>query len=417
MAAGDSAKADQIAFHIYTKLFHVLYSARASELGPVQAKTDKWFNLETALAPPASTPTAELDAFRALSTMPPSRALAIQVLLVVPPPGGGTALVHKPSGTRIEPEPRYVLLEEWVLAFAPSSTSASSSAASSRSSSTDEEDTDVLPPTIYKNAIPLFRALFALLRILPAWRVVRKLTGRRPTLGGVQGVGAGGGKRGLKVVVRLRPEGESNSTTGGIGGMRTVMGGNGGNGNGETTLAFGESPTLDAGAAPLPTSMHAFPGIPHPAGELCIFLSIILATLCRIFLFAHLLPFSLFPSRVTFFLASGAYSFTSSLLINLSLRRFLPIVFHCTSGARRYIVIVRPTQTDRGGDHNVPLADHLCCAEKWKLALLLLASGHFTRARGSIYPSSSFSADPHAIRCWEPTVATGAVPSLTRTRT
>ncbi|KAF7377113.1 Autophagy-related protein 13 [Mycena sanguinolenta] len=270
MAAGDSAKADQIAFHIYTKLFHVLYAARASELGPVQARTDKWFNLETAIAPPASTPTAELDAYRALSTSPPSRALVIQVLLVVPPPGGGTALVHKPSGTRIEPEPRFVLLEEWILAFTPSASSASSSVASSntsRSSSTDDEDTEVLPATIYKNAIPLFRALFALLRILPAWRVVRKLTGRRPGTGGVQGVGAGAGKRGLKVVLRLRPEGEPSSTTGGSSGLR-AMGGNGGNGNGETMLAFGQPPTLDAGAAPLPTSTHAFPGIPHPAGTL-----------------------------------------------------------------------------------------------------------------------------------------------------
>ncbi|KAF8137945.1 hypothetical protein K438DRAFT_1881208, partial [Mycena galopus ATCC 62051] len=33
---------------------------------------------------------------------------------------------------------------------------------------------------MYNNAIPLFRALFAPLRILPAWRAVRKLTGRKP---------------------------------------------------------------------------------------------------------------------------------------------------------------------------------------------------------------------------------------------
>ncbi|KAJ7454382.1 hypothetical protein FB451DRAFT_1565271 [Mycena latifolia] len=37
MAAGDSAEADQIAFHIYTKLFHVLHAARASEQGPPSA--------------------------------------------------------------------------------------------------------------------------------------------------------------------------------------------------------------------------------------------------------------------------------------------------------------------------------------------------------------------------------------------
>ncbi|KAJ7343812.1 phosphorylated protein that interacts with Vac8p, partial [Mycena albidolilacea] len=166
MAPGDRVKADQIAFHMYTKLFHVLYAARASDQGQGTGKTDKWFNLETPLAPPAATPTLELDAFRALCTAPPSSPhsaqLAVQVLLAVPPPGGGTALVHTPSGTRIEPEPRYVLLEEWVLALISST--------SSSSTTEGEDESAVLPPTIYKNAIPLFRALYALLRILPAWR-------------------------------------------------------------------------------------------------------------------------------------------------------------------------------------------------------------------------------------------------------
>ncbi|KAJ7669922.1 hypothetical protein DFH06DRAFT_1372370 [Mycena polygramma] len=189
MAAVDSAKADQIAFHVYTKLFHGVYAARASEQG-AQGKIDKWFNLETPIAAPGNTPTAEFDAYRTLSSLPPSAPFAIQVLLVVPPPGGGTALVHKPSGTRIEPELRYVLLEEWVLGFTPgasstASSTSTSSAASDTSASTADEDVDVLPSTIYKNAIPLFRALFALLRILPALRGVRKLTGQRG------GVGAG----------------------------------------------------------------------------------------------------------------------------------------------------------------------------------------------------------------------------------
>ncbi|KAJ7136416.1 phosphorylated protein that interacts with Vac8p, partial [Mycena crocata] len=178
MAGGDSAKADQIAFHIYTKVFHVLYAARASDQGPPSGKTDKWFNLATPLA----TPTAELDAYRALSAFSTSASqspstsspslpiasdssstgppppLAIQVLLAVPPPGAGATLVHTASSTRVEPEPRFVLLEERVLAFSPTVPT---------SSATIEK---VLPPTIYKNAIPLFRALYALLRILPAWR-------------------------------------------------------------------------------------------------------------------------------------------------------------------------------------------------------------------------------------------------------
>ncbi|KAJ7930921.1 hypothetical protein B0H13DRAFT_2530900 [Mycena leptocephala] len=221
MALGDSAKADQIAFHIYTKLFHVLYAARAAEQapGPGQGKTDKWFNLETPLAPAASTPTLEFDAFRALSASPP------------PPPVSSVSAISTSA------------------ASASSSTASTSSLASdpatSRSSSTDESSADVLPPTIYyKNVISLFRALYTLLSILPAWRVVRKLTSRRAPLG------AGGGpqdKRGL------RPEsGEA---------VRT-----GGNGR-ETTLSFGESPAPKAGAPPLPASTHVFPKIQHPAGE------------------------------------------------------------------------------------------------------------------------------------------------------
>ncbi|KAJ7689878.1 autophagy-related protein 13-domain-containing protein [Mycena metata] len=267
----DSTKADQIAFHIYTKLFHVLYAARASEQGVgAVGKADKWFNLETALAPALATPTLELDSYRALSSSSGIKPLAIQVLLVVPPPGGGTALVHKASGTRVEPEPRYVLLEEWVLGFSSTSTSISTSSTSDASSSSsssaasdttasggsstsEETDADVLPSTIYKNAIPLFRALFALLRILPAWRVVRKLTSRKPTTPSststTSTLGAAGERkqRGLRVIVRLRPDA--------------------GEERGEATLLFGQSPAPESGAAPLATSTHVFPGIRHPAAQ------------------------------------------------------------------------------------------------------------------------------------------------------
>ncbi|KAJ6528563.1 hypothetical protein B0H19DRAFT_1083501 [Mycena capillaripes] len=172
---GNSAKADQIAF-IYTKLFHVLNAARAFDQGPLQGKTDKWFNLKTPLAAPGSTPTTEHDAYCAFPTAPPPAALAWHLhraRTAARPPGGmGT---HVGAFSTLCP-----------LDVVGSDTS--------RSSSTDEE-ADVLPPTIYKNAIPLFRALFALLRILPAWRVVRKLAGRR-----APGGGPTGGKRGLRPV-------------------------------------------------------------------------------------------------------------------------------------------------------------------------------------------------------------------------
>ncbi|KAJ6528540.1 hypothetical protein B0H19DRAFT_536484 [Mycena capillaripes] len=157
MAAGDSAKVDQIAFHIYTSFpMSCVLRAPRSRVRYRERLISGSFNLKNPLATPGSTLIVEIDTYRALSTAPPPAVLAVQILFVVPPPGAGTALVHKPSGTHIEPEPRYVLLEEWVLAFAPSPPSASSTSSSasdtSRSSSTDEEG-DVLPPTIYKNSI------------------------------------------------------------------------------------------------------------------------------------------------------------------------------------------------------------------------------------------------------------------------
>ncbi|KAF7324536.1 Autophagy-related protein 13 [Mycena kentingensis (nom. inval.)] len=220
MAGGDVAKADQIAFHIYTKLWHVVNAARTNDNGV--GRTDKWFNLDT---PITSTP--DLDAYRSISAGSAPRPLTIQVVLAVPPPGGGTALVHAPTSTRIEPEPRFVLLEEWTLACSPVSDSSST-----QSSSTD--DNDILPPTIYKNSIPLFRAIYALLRILPAWRTVLKLGKRRGT-----------GKA-LRVMVRLRPDDEPRGTV----------------------LEFGQSMAPETSPGPLPTNTHIFPGIAHPAGTL-----------------------------------------------------------------------------------------------------------------------------------------------------
>ncbi|KAF8137939.1 hypothetical protein K438DRAFT_1996598 [Mycena galopus ATCC 62051] len=196
MEPGDLSKTDQIAFHIYTKLLHVVYAARASEQGQgqgqPQGKVDKWFKLETPLALSAATPAGELDLYRSLSSpypypyLPVSASdsassslstsqppLALQVLLVIPPSSsrGGTAIVHTPTGTRVEPEPR-------------TSASGSSSAGGGASDPSWKSSTEeVLPPTMYRNAIPLFHTLLKLLRILPASPVVRKLTGRKPEEG------------------------------------------------------------------------------------------------------------------------------------------------------------------------------------------------------------------------------------------
>jgi autophagy-related protein 13 len=66
---------------------------------------------------------------------------------------------------RVEPTPRYIVLETWTLSFAPRPA---------------EEDgsIDVALPTIYKHGIPLFRSLYSLLRVLPAWKLYKRLKRR-----------------------------------------------------------------------------------------------------------------------------------------------------------------------------------------------------------------------------------------------
>ncbi|PFH49853.1 hypothetical protein AMATHDRAFT_132443, partial [Amanita thiersii Skay4041] len=165
-------KADQIALHIYTKLFHVLYQARASPDSPLltTTTTDRWFNLET---PDSDLFPRELrELYKAISTTfpAPPPTLYISVLLAVPELSNNHVLVAlaqsqqqqqsqpgSSSRIRIEPTPRYVLLESWSMTF------------TSRPKDVPPP-TDVALPTIYKHGIPLFRSLFSLLRILPAWK-------------------------------------------------------------------------------------------------------------------------------------------------------------------------------------------------------------------------------------------------------
>ncbi|KAG5644422.1 hypothetical protein DXG03_008517 [Asterophora parasitica] len=168
MTSSESQKADQIAFHFYTKLFYVVNHARTTN--PLPAKLDKWFNLET--------PDSELfskeerEPYKSISLALPPPPLEIQVLLTIPELTHNQVLVHispDSSRVRIHPTPRYVLLESYVLDFIPARAPA-----------------DVPLPTIYKHGIPLFRSLFTLLRILPVWKLhkrLRRRAGGGPSLG------------------------------------------------------------------------------------------------------------------------------------------------------------------------------------------------------------------------------------------
>ncbi|PPQ96946.1 hypothetical protein CVT26_005965, partial [Gymnopilus dilepis] len=153
--SNDIQKADQIAFHFYTKLFYTVNHARATDEA-ASTRVDKWFNLESPDSDLFSKDSRE--PYRSISLAPPGPPpLEIQVLLCVPELGNNQMLVHtSPSSfeggggqgssrLRIEPTPRYVLLETW---------------------------------TLEKHGIVLFRSVFSLLRVLPAWKAYKRLKRR-----------------------------------------------------------------------------------------------------------------------------------------------------------------------------------------------------------------------------------------------
>lgn len=228
-------KADQIAHRFFAKFALVVENARNLSIPP-STKVDKWvsratrpslsrdlltrplaqFNLET---PDSDTYKDHLRVYRALSTLDgPPPPLELQVLLTVPELTNNQVLVqHDPaphaSRVRVDPAPTHILLESWALAFVPlppppSSTSSSSGASTSSSSADSPLEgpgaqarpgaaADVTPATVYKHAIAVFRSLYTLLRVLPAWRLVKRLQRR-----------AGGAGRNGQLGIALRVAGE-----------------------------------------------------------------------------------------------------------------------------------------------------------------------------------------------------------------
>ena len=66
---------------------------------------------------------------------------------------------------RVEPTPSHVLLESWVVVFSPGRLY-------------DGDRQDVALSSVYKQSISVFRSMFTLLRVQPAWKLFRRL--RRP---------------------------------------------------------------------------------------------------------------------------------------------------------------------------------------------------------------------------------------------
>lgn len=157
---------------------------------------DCQFNLEV---PDSDMFKESLKIYRAVSAAPTPPPLVVQVLLSIPELGNSNqVLVYQTpdsTRTRVDPIPKHILLEEWILDFKTSSHS-------QLWATDDDEGGPVAPSTIYKHGIPLFRSLYSLLRILPSWKLFRKLR-RRNGLG-----------RNLNLTMQLRLKGSIEDTNG-----------------------------------------------------------------------------------------------------------------------------------------------------------------------------------------------------------
>ncbi|KAG1803998.1 autophagy-related protein 13-domain-containing protein [Suillus subaureus] len=222
--SNDIQKADQIAHRFYTKLCLVVSNARATSELKSQSKVDKWFNLET---PDSDLLRDHLRIYKAVSTAPAPPPFELQVLLSVPDLITNQVLVHlahDSSRFRIDPTPRHIVLEKWLLNFVPEARG-------------DSDADSVAPSTIYKHGIPLFRSIYSLLRILPSWKLYKKL--RRRTSNAYR-------NGNLSIHLRVKGLEDGVSAT--------------------DILDFDTPPAPNA--PPLQHQTHIFPAIPHPSGTL-----------------------------------------------------------------------------------------------------------------------------------------------------
>lgn len=100
--------------------------------------------------------------------MPNPLPFELQVLLSVPDLSANQVLVCRgadSSRLRIEPTPNFILLESWSVQFSPRRGASGS-------------DADLGLSTVYKHGIGLFRSIYTLLRVLPTWKLHKRLRRR-----------------------------------------------------------------------------------------------------------------------------------------------------------------------------------------------------------------------------------------------
>ena len=139
------------------------------------------FNLEV---PESNLFKDSIRLYRSVSTAQSTPPFELQVLLSVPELNNNQVLVHvapDSSRARVDPPPKFILLETWAVNFVPDQS---------------QHSGDVAPSTIYKLGIALFRSVYALLRILPTWKSHRQLRRR-----------VGGSAGAFTLQLRLRSEG------------------------------------------------------------------------------------------------------------------------------------------------------------------------------------------------------------------
>ncbi|KAI0277042.1 autophagy-related protein 13-domain-containing protein [Russula aff. rugulosa BPL654] len=221
--SNEAHKADQIAFRYYNKLASVVHASRATTEPNPQAKVDKWFNLET---PDAEIFKEPLRPYRTLSNVPNPLPFELQVLLSVPDLSPNQVLVCRgadSSRLRIEPTPKYILLESWSVQFSP------------RRGAGGGDSADLGLSTVYKHGIGLFRSIYTLLRVLPTWKLHKRLR-RRLSVPSNRNAN-------LNIELRVRSGRDQDGV-----------------------LGFDVSPA--AQAPPLVTESHTFPSVPHPYGSI-----------------------------------------------------------------------------------------------------------------------------------------------------
>ncbi|KAG8722015.1 hypothetical protein FRC09_006963 [Ceratobasidium sp. 395] len=178
-------RGEQIVQRLFFKVVLLIWDARATnrEQPPGGARVDKWFHLEVrddGMFPGLAQELGEL----ASEGQGPLELCVRTVLLfphLAPPAAQALVLLSEPTSTttnttatarrtRVDmpPTARGILLEEWTLSLDWSS------------AQPPAQQADNPLPAVYKQAIALFRSLFALLRYLPSWRLHRGLGAGAP---------------------------------------------------------------------------------------------------------------------------------------------------------------------------------------------------------------------------------------------